>query len=141
MRLEVAGFPVRRVELGSSAAYADGRLTVDAEALRAVVLRDRRIADVRLETAHPGESVRVLRVLDAIEPLHKPGGLVTAFPGFNGPPHTAGSGRTHRLDGLAVVEVAEFPFPASGVQAFEARRSIVAESVPPGVTTATEPGP
>jgi sarcosine reductase len=119
MRLEVARFPVERVELGSRAAYADGRLTVDVEALRALVLRDRRIKDVRLETAHPGDSLRVLRVLDAIEPLHKPGGLVTAFPGFNGPPHTVGSGRTHRLDGLAVVEVAEFPFPASGVQAFE----------------------
>lgn len=119
MRLEVAGFPVRRVELSSRAAYADGRLGVDAGALRDLVLRDRRIADVHLDTAHPGESVRVLRVLDAIEPLHKPGSLVAAFPGFNGPPHTAGSGRTHCLDGLAVVEVAEFPFPASGVQAFE----------------------
>src|SRR5262245_57841496 len=88
MRLEVAGFPVRRLELGASAAYTDGRLTVDAEALRALVRRDGRIADVRFETAHPGESVRVLRALDAIEPLHKPGGGVCAFPGFNGPPHT-----------------------------------------------------
>jgi sarcosine reductase len=119
MRLEVARFPVWRVELGSSAAYADGRLIVDPDALRARVLRDRRIADVRMETAHPGESVRVLRVLDAIEPLHKPRSLVAAFPGFIGPPHTVGSGLTLCLDGLAVVEVAEFPFPASGVQAFE----------------------
>ncbi len=119
MRLEVADFPVRCVELGPRAAYADGQLVVDAEAIRRVVLRDGRIADVHLETAHPGESVRVLRVLDAIEPLHKPGSVVAAFPGFNGPPHTVGNGRTHRLDGLAVVEVAEFPFPASGVQAFE----------------------
>jgi glycine reductase len=119
MRLEVAVFPVRRVQLGSSAEYADGTLTVDVESLRAQVLRDPRIADVRFATAHPGESIRVLRVLDAIEPLHKPDSLVAAFPGFNGHPHTAGSGRTHRLDGLAVVEVAEFPFPASGVQAFE----------------------
>jgi sarcosine reductase len=119
MRLEVASFPVRRLELGASAAYADGRLAIDAEAVRGLVLSDPRIADVHLETAHPGDSVRVVRALDAIEPLHKPKGPVAAFPGFNGPPHTAGHGRTHRLDGLAVVAVATFPFPASGVQAFE----------------------
>ena len=119
MRLQCGAFPVRRVELGSRAEYADGVLTADVQSLRALALRDPRIADVRFETAHPGDSVRVLRVLDAVEPLHKPGGGVSAFPGFLGAPHTAGSGRTHRLDGLAVVEVAEFPFPASGVQAFE----------------------
>jgi glycine reductase len=94
-------------------------LTVDVPSVRALALRDPRIGDVRFETAHPGDSVRVLRVLDAIEPLHKPDGGASAFPGFLGPPHTAGSGRTHRLDGLAVVQVAEFPFPSSGVQAFE----------------------
>jgi len=119
MRLQCAAFPVRRVALGSRAEYADEILTVDVRSIRALVLRDPRIADVRVETAHPGESVRVLRALDAIEPLHKPDGGVAAFPGFHGPPHTAGSGRTHRLDGLVVVEVTEFPFPASGVQAFE----------------------
>ncbi len=72
-----------------------------------------------LECVHPGESVRVLRALDAIEPLRKVRGPGTAFPGFNGPPVTGGSGLTHRLEGFAVVEVTEFPFPASGVQAFE----------------------
>jgi len=61
----------------------------------------------------------VLRALDAIEPLHKPGAAVSAFPGFLGPPRTAGHGLTHRLAGFTVVQVTDFPFPASGVQAFE----------------------
>jgi glycine reductase len=119
MRLEMAEFPVRRARLGAPAAYADGLLTIDPDALRRLVLADPRIAEVRLDLAHPGDSVRVLRALDAIEPLHKPGGDVRAFPGFLGPPHTAGHGRTHRLSGFTVVEVTDFPFLASGVQAFE----------------------
>jgi glycine reductase len=119
VHLEVAAFPVRRARLGAPAAYDDGLLTIDAAAVRTLVLEDPRIADVRLELAHPGESVRVLRALDAIEPLHKPDGPVRAFPGFLGPPHTVGHGRTHRLSGFTVVQVTDFPFPAHGVQAFE----------------------
>jgi glycine reductase len=94
-------------------------LTIDPDIVRRLVLDDPRIADVQLELAHPGESVRVLRALDAIEPLHKPGAAVSAFPGFLGPPRTAGHGLTHRLAGFTVVQVTDFPFPASGVQAFE----------------------
>ncbi len=119
MKLELAAFPVRRARLGAPTAYADGVLTIDPDLVRRLALDDPRIADARVELAHPGESVRVLRALDAIEPLHKPDGPVTAFPGFLGPPHTAGHGLTHRLAGFTVVQVTEFPFPASGVQAFE----------------------
>ena len=119
MRLEVASFPVRRAGLGTVTAYGDGTLTIDSARIRAFVCQDPRIEDVELHLVHPGESVRVLRALDAIEPLHKPGGDVHAFPGFNGPPHTVGSGRTHRLAGFTVIPIAEFPFPVSGVQAFE----------------------
>ncbi|MBI2217204.1 MAG: hypothetical protein HYU51_07900 [Candidatus Rokubacteria bacterium] len=118
MRLELASFPVRRAELATSTRWAEGILTIDAQAVRSLVLRDPRIADVRLELTHPGDSTRVLRVLDAVEPLHKVAGG-TAFPGFNGSPRTVGSGRTHRLAGFTVVEVTDFPFPATGVQAFE----------------------
>jgi hypothetical protein len=119
MRLEMASFPVRRAELGARTTYADGLLTIDAGAIRRLVLRDTRIADVQLELIHPGESTRVLRVLDAVEPLAKVAGPSTAFPEFLGPPLTCGAGRTHRLAGFAVVQVTEFPFPARGVQAFE----------------------
>jgi glycine reductase len=118
MRLDVASFPVRRAEFGGRTFYADGTLTLDAATLRALTVEER-IADVQFDLVHPGESVRVLRALDAVEPLAKPSGDRRAFPGFNGPPHTVGSGRTHRLAGFTVIPLAEFPLPASGVQAFE----------------------
>jgi glycine reductase complex component B subunit alpha and beta len=122
-RLEVASFPVRQAAFDTRTAWADGVLAIEPEGLRALVLRDSRIREARLELVHPGEPVRILRALDAIEPLSKvrhdpafPGGC---FPGFLGPPHPAGAGRTHRLAGFSVVQVTDFPFPASGVQAFE----------------------
>src|SRR2546425_5086223 len=113
MRLELGSFPVHRAELGTRTAYRDGRLEIDRDRVRALVLRDERIRDVHFEVAHPGDSVRVLRVLDAIEPMYKVHGRSSAFPGFVGPPLTCGSGRTHRLAGFTVLEVTEFPYPAS----------------------------
>lgn len=118
-RLDVGSFPVHRAALGPRTAWAGGEFDVDRDAVRGLVLQDARIAGVRLEVVHPGEPVRVVRVLDAVEPLAKVTGAGTAFPGFNGPPVTCGSGLTHRLEGFTVVPVTDFPFPASGVQAFE----------------------
>ena len=119
MKLELASFPVRRARFGADTHYKDGELVIGRDAVRALILQDARIKDVRLELVHPGDSARVIRVLDAIEPLTKIEGPSCAFPGFNGPPRTCGSGRTHRLEGFTVMQVTEFPYPASGVQAFE----------------------
>jgi glycine reductase len=119
MRLELASFPVHRACLGERTAWTDGILTVGAAEVRRLVLADPRLGDVQLALAHPGDSARILRALDAVEPLHKVAGPGCAFPGFLGPPDTAGRGRTHRLAGLSVVAVTDFPWPAGGVQAFE----------------------
>jgi glycine reductase len=119
MRLELANFPVHRIRLGERTAWASGILTVGTDEVRRLVLADPRLGDVELELVHPGDSVRVLRALDAVEPLHKVAGPGSSFPGFLGPPDTAGRGRTHRLAELSVVAVTEFPQPARGVHAFE----------------------
>ena len=117
--LELASFPVRRARFGTDTRYHDGELIVGRDAVRALVLQDARIKAVQLELVHPGDSARIIRVLDAIEPLTKVQGRSATFPGFNGPPLTCGAGRTHRLEGFTVIQVTDFPYPASGVQAFE----------------------
>jgi glycine reductase len=119
MKLDLASYPVRQARFGSETHYHDGELTVCGDAVRALVLQDARIGAVQLELVHPGDSARVIRVLDGIEPLTKVEGASCTFPGFNGPPRTCGAGRTHRLEGFTVMQVSEFPYPASGVQAFE----------------------
>ncbi|MHB9074275.1 MAG: glycine/sarcosine/betaine reductase component B subunit [Desulfobaccales bacterium] len=117
--LELGSFMVRSAQFGDRTEYEDGVLTIEEDAVRDLILQDGRIKDVRLHIVFPGDSVRVIRVLDAIEPLCKVSGPSCTFPGFNGPPQTCGEGRTHRLEGFTVVEVGNFPFPASGVHAFE----------------------
>src|SRR5207244_6356254 len=86
-------------------ALSDHTLVIDPEELRTLVLEDSHFADVRVHLVKPGESVRVIHVLDVVEPRFKVSGPGGVFPGFVSPALTVGEGRTHRLDGVAVVEV------------------------------------
>lgn len=108
MRLEMAEFPVTQVNLGTEFRYRSGRLEVDREELKALVLQDRRIEGVELELAAPGEKVRITGVRDVVEPRVKVNGKGQVFPGILGPVAPVGDGRTHRLSGMAVVAAAEY---------------------------------
>ena len=89
----------------------DGTLEVGAEGLVKRVLRDHRITKAALELVSPGESVRITSVRDVIEPRIKISGPGVCYPGlFGRPVVTVGQGRTHRLSGIAVIEVAEVEF-------------------------------
>src|SRR5215468_9512970 len=115
MRLEVGTFPVTEIAFGPRTAYEAGRLTVDREAALAAVRRDARIASASLDIARPGESVRIWPVRDVIEPRVKVEGPGVCYPGMCGREiATVGSGRTHRLAGMGVVEVSSVNWHDSG---------------------------
>jgi glycine reductase complex component B subunit alpha and beta len=122
MRLELATFPVSRVTLNGGATELRGtELFVNRERLRNQVASDVRFADVSIELVEPGESARVVHFCDAIEPRIKVAGPGVCYPGLTGSVETVGSGRTHRLGGVAVVLSAEYPSKGTGVgAAFEA---------------------
>ena len=105
MRLEVGSIHVKDVALGASTALRDRTLTIDPEELRALVLDDSHFADCRIHLAKPGDSVRIIHALDIVEPRWKVSGPGGVFPGFVSPAVTVGEGRTHRLAGVAVLEV------------------------------------
>src|SRR5581483_8009584 len=106
MRLEMATYTVRDVQLGGPTRLSNGTLHVDSDELRRLVLEGGDFADCAVDVVRPGDEVRLIHVMDAVEPRYKPGD-VSAFPGFLGLPRTAGEGRTHRLGGMAVVSVGE----------------------------------
>ena len=120
MRLEVQSYRVRDVRFGERTALRDGVLEIDAEALRRLLVDDAALEDVTVSLARPGESVRIIHVLDAIEPRVRVSQPGTDFPGFLSPPFTVGEGRTHRLAGVAVLEAAELPLSLGGLNVKEA---------------------
>jgi len=99
---------VRELALGHRTLYESGRLTVSEEAARSL-LRDPALAEVRLACASPGESVRIIGVLDAVQPCSKGPGGGGVFPGFLGPALPAGRGETHVLRGAAVLAAGHLP--------------------------------
>ena len=103
LKLELGYVKITDLKLGSASKLEDGVLTVDAEAVRSLILEDENIADVQLDVAKPGESVRITPVKDVIQPRVKvegPGGI---FPGVISRVDTVGSGKTFALEGMAVV--------------------------------------
>jgi glycine reductase len=114
MKLELRTFEVTDVVLGSETALSSGVLTVDGGALKELLLRDDHFADVAIEVVRPGDDVRVVHIIDAVEPrlrLDDPG---TDFAGMLGMPARLGDGRTNRMAGVAVLETSE-PIPGEPI--------------------------
>jgi glycine reductase len=99
---------VRAVVLGERTSFSDGRLTVSADAAAALVA-DPALAAVRLACAAPGEAVRIVGALDAVQPCSKGPGGGGVFPGFVGPALPPGRGETHVLRGSAVIAAGHLP--------------------------------
>ncbi|MGH9183264.1 MAG: glycine/sarcosine/betaine reductase component B subunit [Acidimicrobiales bacterium] len=105
---------VHAVAFGQSTGYRDGVLTVSADHARAV-LADPALGEIRLALASPGDPVRIVKVLDAVEPRTKGPGGGGIFPGILGPPQVQGRGVTHVLRGAAVVAAGFLPRAQEGL--------------------------
>jgi len=99
---------VRELELGERTSYSAGRLTVGEDSAREL-LRDPALDDVRLACTSPGDRVRIVGVLDAVQPCSKGAGGGGVFPGLLGPALPVGRGETHILRGAAVLAAGYLP--------------------------------
>ena len=99
---------VRELELGERTTYDAGRLTAGEETVRDL-LEDPALAEVRLACASPGDAVRIVGVLDAVQPCSKGPGGGGVFPGLLGPAMPVGRGETHVLRGAAVLAAGFLP--------------------------------
>jgi glycine reductase complex component B subunit alpha and beta len=64
---------------------------------------------VDYELARPGESKRIVHVLDTVLPIAKFSGQGTTFPGFDGPAALVGTGVTTRIKNFLVTVTGRFP--------------------------------
>jgi glycine reductase complex component B subunit alpha and beta len=86
------------------ATYPGSLLEVDGGQIERLAAAEPALAGVDVHVVRAGEPVRITHVLDAVEPRIRPDGRA-AFPTEGG----AGSGRTNRLDGVAVLTCLDFP--------------------------------
>ena len=94
MRLQLDILAIKDVQFAAETAVRDSVLYVDREALRALLLRDKRFASMEIEIAHPGEECRITGVLDVMEPRAKTSEGDESFPGVVGTQMGAGKGTT-----------------------------------------------
>jgi glycine reductase len=105
---------VTSVALGPATRYDRGTLVVsEVEARR--VLEHAALAQVRLSWVSPGDSARIVKVLDAVEPRTKGPGGAGIFPGFLGSAWEHGAGDTHVLRGAAVLAAGYLPRAQEGL--------------------------
>ena len=140
--LELRGHRVREVVFGRKTGFEGGTLTV-SEAEAKAVLADPALAAVRLSWASPGDSTRIVKVLDAVEPRSKGPGGGGIFPGFVGRPVPQGRGSTTVLRGAAVVTagflpraqeaMADMSGPAADLSPLGSTHNLVVEFTPADV--------
>ncbi|MCP9489593.1 MAG: glycine/sarcosine/betaine reductase component B subunit [Solirubrobacteraceae bacterium MAG38_C4-C5] len=99
---------VRSLEFGERTSYEGGRLIVSQDEAREL-FDEPALAEVRLACASPGDSVRIVGALDAVQPCSKAPGGGGVFPGFVGPAMPSGQGETHILRGAAVLAAGHLP--------------------------------
>ncbi len=103
MRLEIHNVDIDRVEAGKRTQAQNGVLAVNSAELVELICRDPRISSVDVDIVHPGDRVRVINLLDVVQPRCKLDMFEADFPGFVGRLRVAGSGKTRSLRGVAVL--------------------------------------
>jgi glycine reductase len=103
MRLVLGKVNIKGVEFARNTKINNGLLQINKEELLSQLTEDARISSAEVFLARPGDSIRIVPVKDVIEPRVKVEGPGNIFPGFLGKVEMVGSGRTHVLNGAAVV--------------------------------------
>ncbi len=109
MRLELAKYNVKGIELGHSTRLRDQILSLNWQELKTHLLKDQRLKNIDIALARPGEAKRIIHVLDVIQPRARSADSEAAFPGLTGSVRVAGNGRTHALEGAVVVTTGALP--------------------------------
>ena len=104
MRLEVGNINIKDVQFDRRNEIRERVLSVDRDRVLKLLAADKRLTDISIELAHPGEKTRIYRVCDVIEPRARTGSRKGEFPfpGATGLRGTAGEGSLNRLRGVCV---------------------------------------
>ena len=103
MRLEIQSIDMKDLQPGSKTCATDRILYVNLKELEEILLKDRRIKSVDINLVYPGKRVRIVNLMDVVQPRCKIDKVEADFPGFIGRLQIAGGGRTRSLRGVGVL--------------------------------------
>ena len=103
MRLEIQSIDIQDVRPGAKTHAENHILYVHLKELEELILRDGRIKSVDINLVFPGDRVRVLNLMDVVQPRCKIDNAEANFPGFVGKLQIAGTGPTRSLSGVGVL--------------------------------------
>jgi len=103
MRLELDIVNIKDVQFADKTTISGGVLHINRRELEELLQEDKRLSQVGIELAHPGDKCRILQVSDVVEPRAKTRESGEDFPSALGEPGTVGEGSTCVLRGSAVV--------------------------------------
>jgi sarcosine reductase len=121
LRLELNIVRIKKVQFDDKTAVHNGVLSVDRQALTALLAQDSRLKEIEIELANPGEKCRILNTADIIEPRARTASSGPDFPGVWGAQATAGQGTTCVLRGAAVlindynISAGQYQRPGEGI--------------------------
>ena len=111
MELELLDYSLAELRWGERTVLDGNALSVSVVDLQEQIKDLPAGIQVDFELARPGESKRIVHVLDTVLPIAKLTGARLTFPGFDGPAELVGCGRTVRLKNLLVTVTGRFPHP------------------------------
>ena len=109
MELELFDFHIDDIQWGDRTSLAGGQLSLGLAEIQDQIKDLTRNINVAMELARPGESKRIVHVLDTMLPIDKLDDEARTFPGIDLPARLVGTGRTQRLRNVLVTIAGTFP--------------------------------
>ena len=109
MELELRDFYIDDIQWGDRTAIVGGQLNVSLAGIRDQIKDLTGDINVTVDLARPGESKRIVHVLDTFLPIGKLHDELRTFPGIDRPARLVGTGQTERLRNVLVTIAGSFP--------------------------------
>ena len=103
MKLQIESIKIQELKTGSKTFVSEHILHLNTRELEKIILKDDRIKSVEIHLLYPRDWVRVVNVVDVLQPRCKIGRDNEDFPGYLGKLTIAGQGRTRSLKGISVI--------------------------------------
>lgn len=109
MRLELLDYRLEDIQWADRTFLSGKTLFLNVSDIQDQIKDFTRNVGVDYELARPGESKRILHVLDTVTPITKASRTLHTFPGIDVPAQLVGTGQTVRLRNLLVTITGQFP--------------------------------